>query len=91
MCWSTGGIGKTITSAWLVRLDAVRLQYDQIAWLPLGQTPNCEKCQELLHLQLTGVDLSAELSEDERSEKLRRAMQGVNLLLGENGYAPSRN
>jgi hypothetical protein len=34
-----------------VRREDVRQQFDAIAWLPLGQTPSVEKCQDLLHLQ----------------------------------------
>jgi hypothetical protein len=76
-----GGIGKTTISTWLVRRDDVRQQFDAIAWLPLGQTPSVVKCQDLLHLQLTGSELAAELGPDERREKLRQAMLGVKLLL----------
>jgi hypothetical protein len=47
----------------------------------LGQAPNLGKCQEVLHLQLTGAELSPELSADERRAKLRQAMAGLRLLL----------
>ena len=76
-----GGVGKTTVSSWLVRRDDVRNQFDAIAWVPLGQTPNIGKCQEQLHLQLTGSELAPELDPEERHELLRNAMHGVKLLL----------
>ena len=76
-----GGVGKTTVSSWLVRRDDVRERFEAIAWLPLGQNPNIPKCQELLHLQLTGLELAPELGQDERQEMLRYAMSGVRLLL----------
>ena len=62
------GVGKTTVSSWLVRRDDVRAQFDAIAWVPLGQTPNIGKCQEQLHLELTGSELSLELDQEERHE-----------------------
>eukprot|EP01051_Picozoa_sp_SAG22_P004479 SAG22_NODE_242_length_14104_cov_13.581935_4_plen_781_part_00 len=76
-----GGIGKTTISAWLVRRDDVRSTFESIAWVPLGQSPNIEKCQKLLHLQLTGTELQSGLSAEDRQENLRLAMSGKKLLL----------
>ena len=76
-----GGVGKTTVSSWLVRRDDVRGQFDAIVWVPLGQTPNIAKCQEQVHLQLTGSELAPELDQEERHEMLRSAMGGVKLLL----------
>ena len=59
-----------------------RVQFECICWIPLGQNPNVEKLQELLHLQLTGGSaLKAGLSEDERQEQLRQAMSSHRVLL----------
>jgi hypothetical protein len=66
----------------LARQEDVRSQYDAIAWVALGATPNVEKLQDLLHLQLTGVELGLPAEEtDEQHEKLRQAMMGAKLLL----------
>jgi hypothetical protein len=45
------------------------------------QTPNMDKCQELLHLQLTAAELPSGLGSEERREKLRHAMAGRPLCL----------
>ena len=42
---------------------------------------NIEKCQKVLHLQLTGEELKSGLSVEERQEKLRLAMVGRKVLL----------
>ena len=76
-----GGIGKTVVSTWLVRHEAVRVAFEKLIWLPLGQLPNLEKLQQLAYMQLTGDDMSLEFSHDQRCEALQAAMQGVNLLL----------
>ena len=76
-----GGIGKTTVSAWLVRKEDVRRHFELICWVPLGQTPVLEKCQEILYLQLTGSDLHPSLSESERQEQLRQAMASRKVLL----------
>jgi hypothetical protein len=39
------------------------------------------KCQELLHLQLTGSELGLELTEEQRREKLQQSMTSKKLLL----------
>ena len=75
------GIGKTTVSSWLARRDDVRRQFDVIAWLPLGQECQVSKCQELLHMQLTGEVLTDGLSEEERQERLAMAGRKVLLVL----------
>ena len=79
--WGMGGIGKTVTGAAIVRDDAVRLYFDAIVWLPLGQTPVIPKLQNLCHMQSTGKELSAELSSEEKKEALLQAMKGKRVLL----------
>ena len=44
-----GGIGKTVTGAALVRDDKVRMFYDQIIWIPLGQVRDNMYCTESGH------------------------------------------
>eukprot|EP01051_Picozoa_sp_SAG22_P002544 SAG22_NODE_115_length_19315_cov_10.458368_5_plen_1113_part_00 len=79
--WGQGGVGKTTISAWLVRQPPVRGRFSHIGWCPLGQSPNIERLQEMLHLQLTGEELDSEASTEQRQEKLTQAMAGKNLLL----------
>ena len=76
-----GGIGKTTISTWLVREDSTRKQFAQIVWVALGQEPNLEKLQELVHLELTGNKFDGELTPAERQVVLKQAMAGENLLL----------
>ena len=63
-------------ASWLARREDVRTQFELLAWVPLGQTPNMDKCQELLHLQLTAGELSKSAGPEERREKLQQAMSG---------------
>ena len=58
-------------ASWLARREDVRTRFELLAWVPLGQTPNMDKCQELLHLQLTGGELSKSAGPEERREKLQ--------------------
>ena len=51
------GIGKTVTGAAIVRDPEIRLFFDQIIWVPLGQSPVIEKIQNLTMMQLTGESL----------------------------------
>ena len=76
-----GGIGKTVTGAAIVRNEDVRLHFDAIVWLPLGQTPVIAKLQNLCHMQCTGRELSSELSSEEKKEALQQAMAGKKILL----------
>jgi lambda repressor-like predicted transcriptional regulator len=79
--WGMGGIGKTVTGAALVRDDAVRDHFDQIVWLPLGQTPVMEKLQSSAMKQLTGKPMESTLSDEERQTALRDAFKGKRVLL----------
>jgi tetratricopeptide (TPR) repeat protein len=79
--WGMGGIGKTVTGAAIVRDEGVRLHFDAIVWLPLGQTPVISKLQNLCHMQCTGKELSPELSSEEKQEALQQAMKGKRVLL----------
>ena len=75
------GIGKTVTGAAIVRNEDVRLHFDGIVWLPLGQTPMIAKLQNLCHMQCTGKELSAELSSEEKKQALQQVMAGKKILL----------
>ena len=76
-----GGIGKTVTGAALVRDADVRDHFDQIVWLPLGQTPVMEKLQTSALEQLSGKQMDPTLSEEERHAVLREAFKGKRVLL----------
>jgi hypothetical protein len=76
-----GGIGKTTISTWLVRDDRVRAHFTKAAWVTFGQTPNLLKCQAVLYLQLTGNQISKDMSPDEVQEALKNAFAGQNVLL----------
>eukprot|EP01046_Picozoa_sp_COSAG06_P021451 COSAG06_NODE_1614_length_8932_cov_4.428507_1_plen_1634_part_10 len=79
--WGMGGIGKTVTGAALVRDAEARDHFDQIVWLPLGQTPVMEKLQSSALDQLIGKSMESTLSEEERHEALRDAFKGKRVLL----------
>ena len=94
--WGMGGIGKTVTGAALVRDADVRDHFDQIVWLPLGQTPVMEKLQSSALEQLCGKQMEPNLSEDERHDALREAFKGKRVLLAlddlwEEAHAPQLN
>ena len=79
--WGMGGIGKTVTGAALVRDADVRDHFDQIVWLPLGQTPVLEKLQSSALEQLIGKPMDLNLSEEERHAALRGAFKDKRVLL----------
>ena len=79
--FGTGGIGKTITGAAVVRDEAVRKHFDAIIWLPLGQNPVISKMQNLAMIQACGTELSIESSGEEKKESLQQAMAGRRILL----------
>ena len=79
--WGMGGIGKTVTGAAIVRDDDVRDHFDQIVWLPLGQTPVMEKLQSSASEQLIGKPIEPNLSEEEKHAALREAFKGKRVLL----------
>jgi hypothetical protein len=76
-----GGIGKTVTGAALVRDGDMRDHFDQIVWLPVGQTPMMEKLQSAAMEQLVGTPMESNLSEEERYAALRDAFKGKRVLL----------
>ena len=76
-----GGVGKTVTSAALIRDDSVRDYFDQILFLPLGQSPVMDKIKSLAFVQLTGSEMKPDWSEAQQDLELRKAMQGKTLLL----------
>eukprot|EP01052_Picozoa_sp_SAG31_P073907 SAG31_NODE_32969_length_349_cov_1.228000_1_plen_54_part_10 len=50
----------------MCRDAAVRAHFEQICWLPLGQSPVIEKLQSSAVEQLTGHPMEAGQSEEER-------------------------
>ena len=90
------GIGKTVTGAALVRDADVRDHFDQIVWLPLGQTPVMEKLQSSALEQVSGQQMDPTLSDEERQSALRDAFRGKRVLLAlddlwEEEHAPQLN
>ena len=75
------GIGKTVTGAAVARAPVVRLWFDRIVWVTLGQTPIISKLQSLAYQQLTGSNLKESLTVDEKEEALRIAMEKDRILL----------
>ena len=68
------------TATWVVRQESVRQHFDQICWVPLGQSPSIEKCHDLLFQQLTGRRFK-DSDEREKKEDIRAAMAGRRILL----------
>ena len=64
-----------------MRDSEVRQYFDQIVWIPLGQTPVIDKLQNLALKQLNGQMMPNDASQDEKRELLRRAMVGKRILL----------
>jgi hypothetical protein len=79
--WGMGGIGKTVTGLAIARDHNVREFFDQIVWLPLGQTPVMDKLRQLALEQLTGEDMAPDATEEEKVTQLRLAMAGKSVLL----------
>ena len=75
-----GGIGKTTVSCWVARNESVRERFGMVAWITLGQTPAVDACINLLHLQLTGSELS-DGGSDRKHELLQKAFLGRSVLL----------
>jgi hypothetical protein len=77
-----GGIGKTTVSTWLVRQPQVRDNYNQVVWATFGQSPNIQKVQSFVYLQLTGSDISTkDMSDQEVLQSLQQAFVGKTVLL----------
>jgi hypothetical protein len=79
--YGRGGIGKTVASSALLRDTDVRSCYDQILFLPLGQTPVMDKVRSLMHLQLTGLEPQVDWTDAQKEAAIRRATKGRRLLL----------
>lgn len=75
------GIGKTVTGAAVARAPVVRLWFDRIVWVTLGQTPIISKLQSLAYQQLTGSDLKDSLTVAEKEAAMTAAMESDRILL----------
>lgn len=76
-----GGIGKTVTAAWLARNEDVRKHFERICWITLGQEPDIDRCAQLIHLQVTGQDLPSDTSAEQVKERIAVAMRDKLVLL----------
>jgi hypothetical protein len=65
-----GGIGKTQGVACIARDEDVRAHFDKVAWVTLGQTPQLDKCLQLVFLQLTGKQMKDGQSMEQSREVL---------------------
>ena len=87
-----GGVGKTCMAAALVRDEEVRLAFDKICWVSVGQEPDAASLQQTLHIQLVGQPLSDAAKTDERialGELIEAAKgQAVLLVLDDGAIAP---
>ena len=79
--WGMGGIGKTVTSTALFRDEQVRTYFDQIVFLPLGQTPNVDKLRGNFYSQITGLPLKLDYTEEQKIAEIRKATEGRKILL----------
>jgi hypothetical protein len=52
-----------------------------VVWATFGQTPNIQKVQSLVYLQLTGSDLTKDISADEVLQSLKQAFAAKTVLL----------
>eukprot|EP01046_Picozoa_sp_COSAG06_P029309 COSAG06_NODE_2708_length_6408_cov_2.142970_1_plen_1860_part_00 len=76
-----GGIGKTVTAIWLARHEDIRRHFELVVWVTLGQTPDLNRMQALIHLQVTGGELAADTTPEQAKEKITVAMRGRTVLL----------
>ena len=76
-----GGVGKTTISSWIVREAKVRESFDTIAWVTLGQTPDIKMSTNILHMQLTGLEMQPGLSGAEAQQALTNAFSLKNVLV----------
>ena len=76
-----GGVGKTTISTWIVREAKVRESFDTIAWITLGQSPDIKMSTNILHMQLTGIEMQPGLSAAEAQQALTNAFSLKNVLL----------
>ena len=66
--YGMGGIGKTVASAALLRDENIRAHFDQFLFLPLGQSPVMEKIRCLMYVQLTGMEMKVDWTEEQKLE-----------------------
>ena len=76
-----GGIGKTVTASWIARNEDVRQHFELVIWVTLGQTPDLMRMKSLIHLQVTGDELSTDSSPEQAKEIITVAMRGRRILL----------
>ena len=85
--------GKTTVAAALVRDDDVRLAFDKICWVSVGQAPDTASLQQTLHIQLVNQPLSDAARTDERlalGELIAAAHEQAVLLVLDDGAATKR-
>ena len=78
-----GGVGKTTTTAALVRDDEVRGRFDRICWVSVGQEPDTATLQQTLYKQLVTRPLPEAAKTDEQLAlgELKKAAKGLTVLL----------
>ena len=76
-----GGIGKTVSAAWLARDEDVRGQFSLVLWVTLGQQPDLSRLQRLIYLQATGKELKADVTPEQAKEIILRSLRGRTVLL----------
>lgn len=76
-----GGIGKTVTAAWVARNEEIRKHFEIVVWVTLGQTPDLNRMKALVYLQVTGEELSAAAGPEQAKELITVAMRDRCVLL----------
>ena len=79
--FGAGGIGKTVCSSAIIRDDDIRRHFEKVLWVTIGQTPVFKKLLAQQYVQLTGKELSNELSKVEQRAEVELAMRGKRVLL----------
>ena len=70
-----------MASTAIMRDEVVRRHFDQCVYVMLGQTPVMDKVRNFCYIQLTGIEMKVDWTEEEKAEQLRKAMVGKTLLL----------
>ena len=77
-----GGIGKTVVSSWLIHQSSVRQAFKKIVWVTLGQTPNINHLQRIIHEQLVpNTSWDKDSPDDIKKQRLTEAFYGQDVLL----------
>jgi hypothetical protein len=76
-----GGLGKTTISTWLVKHHEVRSIFDIICWVSLGQDADPDKAICTLYKQVAGADLPETQALAEKRQALKKAFDGIKVLL----------